>query len=118
MDAVIAGYDHAWNTADGDERRRALHAAVTDDFELVEPRGRYVGRDAVFERITGFGERFPGATIEFTSKVDEHNGFARYGWKIVDGQGMPLLDGMDVVERADDGRLRKVVMFFGPLDPP
>jgi hypothetical protein len=27
-----------------------------------------------------------------------------------------MLDGIDVVERAADGRLRKVVMFFGALE--
>jgi len=26
-----------------------------------------------------------------------------------------ILDGIDVCERADDGRLRRVVMFFGSL---
>jgi hypothetical protein len=108
-------YDQAWNTGDVAERRRLLEGALTDDCELVEPRGRFAGRDAIIERITGFGHRFPGATVDLTSKVDEHHGFARYGWKIVDGEGSELLHGIDVVERGTDGRLRRIVMFFGEL---
>jgi hypothetical protein len=116
VDEVIESYDRAWNASDADERRRRLEAALTDDCELVEPRGRFVGREAIFERITGFSDRFPGARVDITTDVDEHNGLARYGWKTVGGDGTLLLEGIDVVERADDGKLRKIVMFFGALE--
>ncbi len=116
MDPTIESYDRAWNASGVDERRSLLEAALTDDCELVEPRGRFVGREAVLERINGFSDRFPGARVDVTTSVDEHNGFARFGWRIVDRDGALLLEGTDVVERADDGRLRKVVMFFGALE--
>lgn len=117
MDAVIEHYDRAWNAADADERRALLEAALTEDCELVEPRGRFAGREAILERISGFVDRFPGARVNITTNVDGHNGFARYGWVIVDRDGAQILDGIDVVERAPDGRLRQVVMFFGALAP-
>ena len=116
MDRVIEMYDKAWNVSDLDERRRLLEAALTDHCELIEPRGRFPGREAILERITGFSDRFPGAKVEITTGIDEHNQFARYGWRIVDRDGGALLDGLDVVERAADGRLNRVVMFFGGLD--
>lgn len=115
VDPVIEAYDKAWNASDVDERRRALEAALTDDCELLEPRGRFAGRDAVLDRTSGFSERFPGARVQITTQVDEHNGVARYGWTIVDREGTLVLDGIDVVERAPDGRLQTVVMFVGPL---
>lgn len=114
---MLEEYDKAWNASDADQRRRHLEAAITDDCELVEPRGRFVGRQAILQRINGFADRFPGAKVEIVTAIDEHNGFARYGWTIVDRDGAAVLDGIDVVERADDGRLRKVLMFFGPLAP-
>lgn len=113
---VIDQYDKAWNTSDVEERRRLLEAALTENCEMVEPRGRYRGRAAILERINGFADRFPGARVDITTKVDEHNGFARYGWRIVDGEGSVMLEGIDVVERAGDGRLRKAVIFFRPLE--
>ena len=115
MDALMM-YGEAWNVSDAQERRRLLEAALTEDCELIEPRGRFPGRDAIVERITGFSNRFPGARVDITTGVDEHNRFARYGWKIIDQDGSALLDGLDVVERAADGRLERVVMFFGALD--
>jgi len=30
---------------------------------------------------------------------------------------LSLLEGIDVVERDDDHRLRRIVMFFGPVPP-
>lgn len=116
MDDVIDQYDQAWNATDVHERRRLLEAALSEDCEMVEPRGRFPGREAILERINGFSKRFPAARVDITTAVDEHNGFARYGWVIVDGEGTVMLEGIDVVERAPDGRLRRVVMFFGALE--
>jgi hypothetical protein len=116
VDPVIEKYDQAWNASEPNQRRRLLDAALSDDCEMLEPQGRFVGREAILERITGFADRFPGATVEITTNIDEHNGFARYGWKITDREGGPLLEGTDVVERAADGRLGRVVMFFGDLN--
>ena len=117
MEPIIRMDHEVWNTSDVGERRRLLEAALTENCELVEPRGRFPGRDAIIDRITGFNDRFPGAMVDITSEVDEHNGFARYGWRIVDREGKELLRGIDVVERATDGPLRKIVMFFGALEP-
>lgn len=115
LDEVLAAYDAAWNERDTATRRRLLARALTEDAELVDPSGRFEGRDAVNERIAGFGSRFPGARVTITSGVDEHHGFARYAWMITAADGSVMLDGIDVVERADDDRLRRVVMFFGQL---
>ncbi len=117
VDAIIRRYDKAWNTSDAARRRQLLEEALTEDCELVEPRGRFDGREAIVERISGFHSRYPGARVDITTNVDEHNGFGRYGWRIVDSAGSSLLDGIDVVERAADGRLRRIVMFFGQLEP-
>ncbi len=92
------------NTSEPSERRRLLEAALTDDCEMLEPRGRFAGREAILDRISGFSDRFPGARVDITTNVDQHNGFARYGWRIVDRDGTVLLDGIDVVQRGTDGR--------------
>lgn len=117
MEPIIGMYDEAWNASETSERQRLLEAAVTEDCELVEPRGRFLGRDQIVDRITGFADRFPGARVDVSSNVAEHNGFARYAWKIVDREGSEFLHGIDVVERAPDGRLRRILMFFGDLEP-
>jgi hypothetical protein len=111
----LDAYARAWNEPRAEDRRRLLEASLTDDAELVEPRGVFTGRAAIIDRIVGFAERFPGAVVDITTAVDEHNGFARYGWQIRKADGDSMLDGIDVVERAPDGKLRRIVMFFGDL---
>lgn len=115
LDAVLAAYDAAWNESDAAERARLLARCLTDDAELVDPSGRFQGRRAVNERITGFSDRSPGARVTITSGIDEHHGFARYAWTISAADGDAILEGIDIVERGEDDRLRRVVMFFGPL---
>lgn len=115
-DDVLAAYESAWSEPGQAARAQLLARSLTDDAELLDPKGgRFQGRDAIDERIAGFGERFPGARLILTSGVDEHNGFARYGWAIHAADGSLILDGLDVVERGEDRRLRRIVMFFGPL---
>ena len=59
VDEIIETYDQAWNSSELAERQRLLEAALTDDCEMLEPRGRFAGRQAILERISGFSERFP-----------------------------------------------------------
>ena len=115
MHEVVAAYDAAWNEPSPAERRRLLEHSFAEDGVLIEPRGHFAGREAVLERIAGFTERFPGARVLLTSGVDEHHGCLRYAWTIVGADDATLLDGIDVAELGSDGRLRRVVMFFGPL---
>jgi len=118
LDDVVRAYDAAWNEPDQAARAELLAASLAEDAELVDPMsGRFTGRDAIDERIAGFGERFPGARLTITSGIDEHNGFARYAWELTAADGSLVLDGVDIVERDDDNRLRRIVMFFGPLPP-
>jgi hypothetical protein len=115
LDDVLAAYDAAWNQSDGAERARLLTRALSEDGELVDPSGRYQGRQAVCDRIAGFSDRFPGARVTITSGIDEHHGFGRYAWRVDTDKGETILEGVDVIERAEDTRLRRVVMFFGSL---
>jgi hypothetical protein len=53
VDPIIPMYGEAWNTSEVSERQRLLQEALTKECELVEPRGRFLGRDAIIERIKG-----------------------------------------------------------------
>jgi hypothetical protein len=118
LDAVLFAYDAAWNAPDPQTRRRLLEQSLIPSAELIDPAGgRFKGIEAIAKRITGFGERFPGARVTITSGVDEHHGFARYAWTITDRDGRQVLDGLDILERGAAGLIGRVIMFFGELRP-
>jgi len=60
----------------------------------------------------------PGTKVVPASGVDAHNDVVRYAWKIVDSQGSDVMEGLDVAQRVDDGRLQRILMFPGSLTGP
>jgi hypothetical protein len=117
LDDVLVTYFRAWNEHDPDERRRLLEHAVTDDAVLIDPTGRWQGAAGLAERIGRYQSAAPGTQVVTASDVDAHHHVVRYAWKIVDPEGDEVMQGTDVAERDDDGRLRRVLMFHGPLSP-
>jgi hypothetical protein len=114
---VVAAYGAAWNEPDESSRRKLLEEAWADDGVYCDPTADVDGREGLVAHIAGFHQQFPGARIEFTSGVDEHDGWLRFAWTMVDGDGATVMEGFDAGELAPDGRLRRIVGFFGPLPP-
>jgi len=59
----------------------------------------------------------PGTRVVPSSGVDAHHELVRYSWSVVDGDDGVIIEGLDVAERAPDGRLKRISMFHGPLPP-
>jgi hypothetical protein len=112
---VIDAYFAAWNETAAERRRELLEESISGDAELVDPTGRWSGVDGVMARIARYHDAAPGTSVVPSSGVDAHNDVVRYAWEIVDASGQKLLEGLDVAERAADGRLRRILMFHGPL---
>jgi hypothetical protein len=117
VDDTIATYFSAWNELDAEQRRGMLEESVTGNVELVDPMGRWQGIDALVERIGRYQASAPGTAVVPAGGVDAHNNVARYRWRIVDREGREFMEGLDVAERAEDGRLKRILMFHGPLPP-
>jgi SnoaL-like domain len=117
VDEVIATYFAAWNERDPERRRQTLERSVATNVELVDPTGRWHGVAGLVDRIGRYQAAAPGTEVVPASGVDAHNDVVRYSWKIADGQGEELMEGIDVADRADDGRLKRILMFHGPFPP-
>lgn len=115
MDAVLVDYFAAWNEQDGAERAKLLQRSLSEQVELVDPSGRWRGVEEVSDRISRYHATAPGAKVVPGSGVDAHNDVERYVWRILDPAGNQVMEGLDVAERAPDGRLRRIVMFHGFL---
>jgi hypothetical protein len=112
---IVDAYGDAWNESDRDERRRLLEKAWADDGTLVNSEQTVVGRDALMDLIDDFQKGQPWARMEFTSDPEEHHGSLRITWALVRSDGTRVEEGVDFGEVGEDGRLRKIVTFFGLL---
>jgi hypothetical protein len=67
--------------------------------------------------VTGFFERNPDGNIA-VSRLEHHHDRGRFTWAIRRNDGTTVLDGMDFVDFASDGRIRRITGFFGPPPQP
>ena len=112
--ATIDTYLEAYGETDAGRRRELIDKIWAPDGQLIDPPLDAAGRDAISEMAAAVQGQFPGHSFRRTSAVDAHHGFARYGWDLVAADGSVTVSGVDVAE-LDDGRLRRVVGFFGDL---
>jgi hypothetical protein len=112
----VASYVAAWNTRDDAARRRLLEQAWSTTGTYTDPVVQLDGRAAMYRHATGFGERWPGAKIVITGAFPPHNGLVCFSWHVVGPADDILRAGVDFGELDPDGRLRRVVGFFG--EPP
>jgi hypothetical protein len=113
VDIHIAAY------CDPDRPRRAERFASVwaPDGELLDPPLEGRGIEEITDLTDVVLSHYPRHRFERTTAVDEHHGWARYGWSLLDADGTTVLTGTDVVRVDGDGRLVQVVGFFGELTP-
>ena len=114
---VVQQYGAAWNEGDDEARRKLLDASWADDGAYCDPMANLTGRDALSEHIAGFRSMMAGASLSLTSDIDHHDGFVRFTWKVVGADGNDLMEGIDFGHLAADGRIQRIVGFFGPPPP-
>jgi hypothetical protein len=115
MERAIALYCAAWNETDAVKRDALLAQAWADGATYTDPTVHLVGRQALVAHIDAVFARYPGSTIAMTSAVDVHHTVARFAWKKVLADGTSLPEGIDFAEIGPDGKLIRIVGFFGPL---
>lgn len=110
---VVATYVEVWNTPDPDARRALAEACWVPDATYQDPATGYVGPAALAAGCRAFADRLPGARIEIVGQVVVHHGHASFAWCVRDAGGAVVREGVDFVEFAGDGRIRRIVGFFG-----
>jgi SnoaL-like domain len=113
---IVAIYGASWNEPDPAKRTALLEEAWADDGIYQDPTGTAEGRAALVTHIGGFHTMFPGRSIDFASGVDVTEYGARFAWVMRNGDEVEM-EGIDFVELASDGRIRRIAGFFGPLPP-
>ena len=97
--------------------------SLADDASYTDPAYEVRGKEEIASHIgrslsgEAYGGAAAGARIPISSGVDQHHGLFRFSWVMVDPQDQLLLEGMDFVELAGDGRLQRITGFFGAFPP-
>src|SRR3954452_1800319 len=117
LNDVVDAYGAAWNETDEAARRKLLGQAWAEDGVYCDPTATVDGRDALVAHIGGVHALLPGARIDTSSGVDEHDGWLRFAWTMISADGTSAMEGFDVGELGPDGRLRRIVGFCGPSPP-
>lgn len=115
LERIVVTYCEAWSVSDRGRRDLLLRQSVVDDVLYLDPTVEVAGVSALGAHIGSVVARYPGARITITSALDIHHRFLRFAWQKTLADGSSLPEGVDVCEVADDGRLQKIVGFFGPL---
>lgn len=112
---VVDRHLQAYCEPDAARRAALIAQSWTTDGQLVDPPFDGAGHDGIAAMAEVVLTHYPAHTFRRTTVVDAHHTFARYGWALEAPDGTVAVTGTDVVELAADGRLQRVVGFFGDL---
>jgi hypothetical protein len=111
---IVTQYMAAWNEPDATARRALLEQCWSDSGVYVDPNVSLIGREALGGHIATVQASRPGARLEFMSGIDVHHNVVRFLWRLVRADGTCGDISIDFGEIGADGRLVKIVGFFGP----
>lgn len=114
---AIDAYAEAWNTHDPETSRRLVKQALAEDALMAYAPFAARGWEDISKLIATYREQSPGYRIDLTSNVEEHHGWVRFGWRMLDADGSLLGEGEDVGAIGDDGRFTTIIGFNNPLPP-
>ena len=104
----------AWNEPDPDRVRAHLEKALSPEVVFIDPSIVTRGIDEFEANVHEVHGRLPGAEYRLASGLDLHHDIVRYAWEI-HRDGKLVLPGFDVTEFDGEGRVLRVLGFFGPL---
>jgi hypothetical protein len=116
--ALVDTYIDMWNETDEARRADLISQAWATDGRYLDPMLEADGHAALSAMVAGVHQQFPGQRFRRTSGVDAHHDTVRFAWELGEPGGAVTVAGIDIAELADDGRLRRITGFFGPLPDP
>jgi hypothetical protein len=115
--STVTQYMAAWNEPDDAARSALLAQCWSEDGVYLDPNVLLDGRNALAKKIGEVMASRPGARLEFMSGIDIHHNMVRFLWRLVRADGTCGDTSIDFGEVGPDGRLVKIVGFFGPPPP-
>lgn len=115
LTTTVDGYLSAYSEADRQRRADLIPRVWAEGGQLVDPPLTGEGHAGIAQAADALQTHFPGHRFRRVSAIDAHHEHLRFAWELVAPDGAVALTGLDVGELAEDGRLRRITGFFGPL---
>lgn len=112
---VVDAYIAMWNEEDPARRAELIEQAWAEGATYRDPLLAADGYDGLSAMVETVHQHYPGQRFARLTGLDQHNGFARFGWHLAAADGAVTVAGIDVAEVAPDGRIRRITGFFGDL---
>ena|SRR5664279_3095522 len=119
---VLDAYERAWSESDEDKVRAWIQECWTSSSTYVNPLTDMVrGVDGLERLILDYRDIFPDVDIRPCAPADIVDQHARWPWRLSSTVRIRMLgkdyghvmDGLDIIEFDDDGKIKSVVGFFG-----
>jgi hypothetical protein len=115
-ESAVTDYCAAWSVADRGVRDRLLARVWAADGVYSDPTPTLAkGRAALSEVIADFQRQNPGAHFRCSAPQMHHRAM-RVTWILLGPDGSQVTHGVDIYDMARDGRIQRIVGFFG--EPP
>jgi hypothetical protein len=113
LEKMVDTHLAAYGEPDAARRMALIREVWRDGARLVDPPLESAGHAGIADQAATLLAQFPGHRFERSTALDAHHQFIRYGWKLVNPQGEAVLAGVDFMDLDVDGRIGRVVGFFG-----
>lgn len=115
VETLVDAHLAAFSTTDADERTRLVTRAYAPEGHFADPLFAATGHDEILALAASVPELYPGHAFRRTSPIDLHHAHARYAFAFSAEDGTVVIEGTEVAQVGADGRLVRVIGFFGPL---
>lgn len=115
VERLIDTYCSAWCEPDSARRAAIINEIWDEEGTYTDPTAHVVGRDQLNDHIGSVLAHYVGARVVRTSVIDAHHNRVRFTWKMVMPDGKSLPEGIDFGEVTNEGKVRRIVGFFGSL---
>ena len=109
VDAFLA----AWSEKDEARRRASLAAVATEDVTFADAFSCTAGIEDLVAHLAAAQVHMPGVVLSRTGDVRQCQGTAVVEWAAKGPEGTPRGQGTNVFDLAPDGRIARVVGFWG-----
>jgi hypothetical protein len=115
VEQVVLAYAAVWSELDGERMRSLVEQSLTPDAQILGPGYHFTGHAAVIAEVERFHAERPGIRAVLASGIDAHHNTARFAVAMLRPDGSVSHEGEDIVLFASDGRIERVLTYWGAL---